>query len=299
MHPVTQVNTKNVKRLVPKWSFSFGVLDAQNTTPLIHDGVMYVTSSHGRTFAVDAKTGSMIWQYHHQLPEDVGKTMCCDIGNRGAALYGDKVFVATPDAHVVALDMKTGKPVWDVTLSDYKNSYTMTVAPLVVKGKVIVGLSGSGIPDPVFIEALDASTGKQVWRRYTIPSPGSRDPRPGIPIRTISSTGVRRPGSRVHTIRRSTRSLGYRQPEPRLGRRRRQGDNLYSNSTLALNPDSGAIKFHFQYTPFDVGISTVRTSTSSPISAGARSGCMVIAMASSTASIAPTASSSTARKSPR
>ena len=109
--PLNRVNTKNVKRLVPKWSFSFGVLDAQNTTPLIHDGVMYVTSSHGRTFAVDAKTGSMIWQYNHQLPEDVGKNMCCDIGNRGAALYGDKVFVATPDAHVVALDMKTDKPV--------------------------------------------------------------------------------------------------------------------------------------------------------------------------------------------
>jgi alcohol dehydrogenase (cytochrome c) len=94
--PLKQVNTRNVKRLVPKWTFSFGVLDAQNTTPLVHDGVMYVTSSHGRTFAVDAKSGSMIWQYNHQLPEDVGKYMCCDIGNRGAALYGDKVFVSTP-----------------------------------------------------------------------------------------------------------------------------------------------------------------------------------------------------------
>jgi len=100
--PLNQVSAKNVKRLVPKWSFSFGVLDAQNTTPLIHNGVMYVTASHGRTFAVNAKTGAMIWQYNHQLPEDAGKNMCCDIGNRGAALYGDKVFVATPDAHLHA-----------------------------------------------------------------------------------------------------------------------------------------------------------------------------------------------------
>ena len=170
--PLKQVNGSNVKRLVPKWTFSFGVLDAQNTTPLIHDGVMYVTSSHARTFAVDAKTGGMIWQYNHPLPEDVGKLMCCDIGNRGASLYGDKVFVATPDAHVVALEMKTGKKVWDVNLGDPKKAYTMTVAPLVVKGKVIVGLSGAEYPTRLFIEALDTETGKQVWRRYTIPAPG-------------------------------------------------------------------------------------------------------------------------------
>ena len=222
--PLTQVNTKNVKRLVPKWSFSFGVLDAQNTTPLIHDGVMYVTSSHGRTFAVDAKTGSMIWQYHHQLPEDVGKTMCCDIGNRGAALYGDKVFVATPDAHVVALDMKTGKPVWDVTLGDYKNSYTMTVAPLVVKGKVIVGLSGAEYPTRLFIEALDASTGKQVWRRYTIPAPGE----PGSETWGSDPDNLKYAGcvGLDHGFIRSGAQhdlLGYRQPEPRLGRRRSPG----------------------------------------------------------------------------
>src|SRR5579859_1594065 len=107
--PLKQVNTTSIKRLVPKWTFSLGNLDAQNTTPLVSDGVMYVTAAHGRTYAVDAKTGRMIWQYAHQLPEDAGKTMCCDIGNRGAALYKDKVYVATPDAHVVALDAKTGK----------------------------------------------------------------------------------------------------------------------------------------------------------------------------------------------
>jgi len=251
--PLNQVNTRNVKRLVPKWTFSFGVLDAQNTTPLIHNGVMYVTSSHGRTFAVNARTGSMIWQYNHQLPEDVGKNMCCDIGNRGAALYGDKVFVATPDAHVVALDMKTGKPVWDVGLGDYKNAYTMTVAPLVVKGKVIVGLSGAEYPTRLFIEALDANTGKQAWRRYTIPAPGE----PGSDTWGSNPDNLKYGGASAWITGSYDPALdtiywGTGNPNPDWDGVGREGDNLYSNSTLALDPDTGAIKFHFQYTPFDV-----------------------------------------------
>ncbi|MGH8598166.1 MAG: PQQ-binding-like beta-propeller repeat protein, partial [Gammaproteobacteria bacterium] len=251
--PLNQVNTRNVKRLVPKWSFSFGVLDAQNTTPLIHDGVMYVTSSHGRTFAVDARTGSMIWQYNHQLPEDVGKTMCCDIGNRGAALYGNKVFVATPDAHVVALDMKTGTVVWEVGLGDYKNAYTMTVAPLIVKGKVIVGLSGAEYPTRLFIEALDAESGQQVWRRYTIPAPGE----PGSDTWGSDPDNLKYGGASAwitgsYDPTFNTVYWGTGNPNPDWDGVGREGDNLYSNSTLALDADTGAIKFHFQYTPFDV-----------------------------------------------
>jgi alcohol dehydrogenase (cytochrome c) len=251
--PLKQVHTGNVKRLVPKWTFSFGVLDAQNTTPLIHNGVMYVTSSHGRTFAVDAKSGSMIWQYSHQLPEDVGKSMCCDIGNRGAALYGDKVFVSTPDAHVVALDMRTGKKVWDVTLGDYKKSYTMTVAPLVVKGKVIVGMSGAEYPTRLFIEALDANTGKQVWRRYTIPAPGE----PGSDTWGSDPDNLKFGGASAWITGSYDPALnlvywGTGNPNPDWDGVGREGDNLYSNSTLALDADNGSIKFHFQYTPFDV-----------------------------------------------
>ncbi|MSQ59114.1 MAG: PQQ-dependent dehydrogenase, methanol/ethanol family [Betaproteobacteria bacterium] len=248
-----QVNSKNVKRLVPKWSFSFGVLDAQNTTPLVHNGVMYVTSSHGRTFAVDAKSGTVIWQYNHPLPEDIGKTMCCDIGNRGAALYGDKVFVSTPDAHVVALDMKTGKKVWDVTLGDHKNAYTMTVAPLVVKGKVLVGLSGAEYPTRLFIEALDAETGKQAWRRYTIPEPGE----PGSDTWGSDLDNLKYGGASAwitgsYDPALNTVYWATGNPNPDWDGVGREGDNLYSNSTLALGADTGAIKFHFQYTPFDV-----------------------------------------------
>ena len=103
---LSQVNTSNVRNLVPKWIFSLGTLDAQNTTPVVHNGIMYVTAAHGRTYALDAEKGTEIWRYAHELPEGVGGNMCCDIGNRGVALFGDKVFVATPDAHVVALNMK-------------------------------------------------------------------------------------------------------------------------------------------------------------------------------------------------
>ncbi|SVE49115.1 uncharacterized protein METZ01_LOCUS501969, partial [marine metagenome] len=117
-----QINDSNVSRLVPKWIFSLGTLDAQNTTPVIHNGVMYVTASHGKTFALNAENGQEIWRYSHQLPEGVAGKMCCDIGNRGVAIYGDKVFVATPDAHVVALNKEDGSVIWDETIGDWEKA---------------------------------------------------------------------------------------------------------------------------------------------------------------------------------
>jgi alcohol dehydrogenase (cytochrome c) len=170
--PLSKITTGNVKKLVPVWSFSFGVLDAQNTTPLVVDGTMYVTSSHGHIFAVDAKTGTPVWQFAHPLPEGIGKMLCCDLGNRGAAIYKDKVYFTTPDAHVIALDRATGKVAWDVTVADWTKAYTMTVAPLVVKGKVVVGMSGGEYPTRLWIEALDAETGAEVWKHFNIPAPG-------------------------------------------------------------------------------------------------------------------------------
>lgn len=250
--PLSQVNTDTINRLVPKWTFSFGVLDAQNTTPLVHDGVMYATASHGRTFAIDARTGEEIWRYYDELPEGVAGKMCCDIGNRGAALYGDKVFVTTPDADVVALNAKTGEVVWHTNLGNWEDAYTMTVAPLVVKGKVIVGLSGAEYPTRLFIEALDAETGEQVWRRHTIPGPGE----PGHD--TWGSTDMAMHGgasawiSGAYDAELDTLYWGVGNPNPDWDGVNRPGDNLHSNSTLALNPDTGEIKHYFQYTPHDV-----------------------------------------------
>ncbi|MGI9336593.1 MAG: PQQ-dependent dehydrogenase, methanol/ethanol family [Gammaproteobacteria bacterium] len=250
--PLTQVNKDNIGRLVPKWTFSFGVLDAQNTTPIVNDGIMYATASHGLTFAIDARTGREIWRYAHAVEEGVAGVMCCDIGNRGVALYGDKVFVATPDAHVVALDYKTGEVQWDVTVGKWEDAVTMTVAPLVVKGKVIVGLSGAEYPTRLYIEALDTETGEQVWRRYTIPGPGE----PGHD--TWGTTDAAMHGGASAWITGSydpeldTLYWGVGNPNPDWDGTNRPGDNLYSNSTLAMNPDTGEIKFHFQYTPHDV-----------------------------------------------
>jgi alcohol dehydrogenase (cytochrome c) len=252
--PLAQVTTGNVKKLVPVWSFSFGVLDAQNTTPLVLDGVMYVTSSHGRIFAVDARTGTMKWMYAHPMPDDIGKMLCCDVGNRGAALYKDKVYYTTPDAHVIALNRETGKVVWDVVLGDYKKAYTMTVAPLVVKGKVVVGMSGAEYPTRLWIEALNADTGAQAWRRYTIPAPGepgsdtwgTQDPEAWkFGGGSAWITGAYDPALDIlywSTGNPNTDWDGFG----------RVWDNLYSNATLALDPDSGAIKFYYQYTPWDV-----------------------------------------------
>jgi alcohol dehydrogenase (cytochrome c) len=127
--PLAQIDASNAKKLSAQWSFSFGVLDGQTTTPIVNNGVMYVTSSWSKLFALDTKTGEMLWRYDHSLPEDVAKYACCDVVNRGVALYGDNVYLATLDLHVVALNAKTGKLVWDQKLGDYKEAYTFTVAP--------------------------------------------------------------------------------------------------------------------------------------------------------------------------
>jgi alcohol dehydrogenase (cytochrome c) len=250
--PLSRINTTNVRRLVPKWSFSLGTLDAQNTTPLVNHGVMYVTAAHSHIYAVDARTGRMIWKYAHPVAEGVGKVLCCDAGNRGAALYRDKVYFATLDAHVVALDAASGKVVWETTLADWSKAYTMTVAPLVVKGKVVVGMSGAEYPTRLFIEALDAESGKPVWRRYTIPAPGEPGHETWGPADMAKYGGASAwiTGSYDPDLDILYWSTGN--PNPDWDGEDRPGDNLYSNSTLALSPDTGEIKFHFQYTPHDV-----------------------------------------------
>jgi alcohol dehydrogenase (cytochrome c) len=252
--PLARINTRNVARLVPVYSFSLGTLDAQNTTPLVVDGVMYVTASHAKIYAVDASNGKELWQYAHPLPDDIGKMMCCDVGNRGAAVYGDKVFYATPDAHLIALDRQTGKELWKVQVGDWTKAQTMTVAPLVVKGKVVVGMSGAEYPTRLWIDAYDAETGRQAWRRYTIPGPGE----PGHDTWGDTDPDAWKYGGGSTWITGSydpdldTLYWSTGNPNPDWDGMGRKGDNLYTNATLALNPDTGDIKFYYQYTPWDV-----------------------------------------------
>ena len=168
--PLKQINARNVDQLVPAWSFSFGgeKQRGQEAQALVHDGVIYVTSSYSRFHALDAKTGKQIWMYEHRLPDDIRP--CCDVVNRGAAIYGDKVFFGTLDARMIALDRATGKVVWNEKFADHKVGYTMTGAPTVVKeknGRVLLvhGSSGDEFGVVGYLYARDPDTGEEVWAR--------------------------------------------------------------------------------------------------------------------------------------
>src|SRR5438046_3086641 len=161
--PLTQVNTKTVKSLVPAWSMSFGgeKQRGQESQPLIHNGKMFVTASYSRIFAIDAKTGEKLWKYEHRLPD--GIMPCCDVVNRGAALYDNLVIFATLDAQLVALDQDTGKIVWKEKIDDYAAGYSSTAAPLIAKGLLLTGVSGGEFGVVGRVEARDPKTGQLVW----------------------------------------------------------------------------------------------------------------------------------------
>src|SRR5262245_61154750 len=168
--PLTQITPANVSRLVPQWTFQTGTLGNFEATSLLRDSVLYVTGPQNVAWAIDARTGRQIWRYRRELPSDL--TACCGLVNRGFAMLGDKLFMVTLDAHLLALDMRTGNITWDATLEQYKNGYASTIAPIVVKDKVIVGAAGGEFGIRGFIDAYDAQTGKRAWRFYTIPAPG-------------------------------------------------------------------------------------------------------------------------------
>src|SRR3954464_1872073 len=165
---LTKLNKDNVRKLAPAWAFSFGgeKQRGQETQPLVHDGKIFVTGSYSRIYAVDAKTGRKLWEYNHRLPE--GILPCCDVINRGAALYGGLVIFGTLDGQLVALNQDTGKVVWKDTLGDYAAGVSITHAPIIAHGKVLAAIAGSEFGVVGKIEARDALTGKLVWSRPTI-----------------------------------------------------------------------------------------------------------------------------------
>src|SRR5438128_2792620 len=165
-----QINPANVKTLEQKWVFQAESLEKFETTPLVVDGIMYITQAPSDALALDAKTGRVFWIYRYYPAPDVKP--CCGSVNRGLAILGDTLFLATLDAHLVALDAKTGRPIWNVKVGNSNAGYAMTVAPLVVKDKVIVGVAGGEFGIRGFIAAYDVRTGKELWRFYTIPGPG-------------------------------------------------------------------------------------------------------------------------------
>ena len=247
--PLTQITPDNVSRLVPLWTFQTGVLGNFETTPLFRDNVLYVTGPVNTAWAIDARTGREIWRYRRELPANL--TACCGLVNRGFGALGDKLFMTTLDAHLLALDMRTGAVAWDVTMDDYKVGYSSTIAPLVVKDKVIVGVAGGEYGIRAFIDAYSAETGKRAWRFYTIPGAGE----PGN--QTWAGESWKTGGASVwvtgaYDAEQNLVMYGIGNPGPDYHSDSRKGDNLYSNSLVALDADTGRLRWHYQFTPHDL-----------------------------------------------
>jgi alcohol dehydrogenase (cytochrome c) len=265
--PIATLNKGNVKNLVPAWAFSFGgeKQRGQESQPLIHDGVMYVTASYSRAYAIDIKTGKEIWQYDARLPE--GILPCCDVVNRGGAIYGDNFYFGTLDARMVALNLKTGAVVWNKKIAEYKEGYSYTAAPLIVNGLVITGNSGGEFGIVGAVQARDAKTGDLVWERPVIEGHmGTLNGKPSTMTGTLNATW---PGDMWKTgggatwlggsydAETNTLVFGTGNPAPWNSHLRNagtpvdgnKGDNLYAASRLGIDPATGEIKWHYQTTP--------------------------------------------------
>lgn len=248
--PLAQVNQSNVKNLKAAWQLSFGVLDGQDSQAVAVNGTVYVTSSYNKVWSVDGATGKVNWKYERELPGDVFPKLCCDVVNRGVAVYKNKVYLATLDAHIVALDNATGKVVWDKKMGDYTYAETFTIMPMALRNKIIFGTAGAEYGVRGWIAAIDADTGAPVWKTYTIPGPGE----PGND--TWAGESWKYGGGSAWitgSYDKETNTLYWPvgNPGPDFDRHVRLGDNLFTNSNLALDPDTGKIRSYFNYTPND------------------------------------------------
>lgn len=244
--PLAKITDRNVGKLTLAWSFATGQTEGHQAPPIVNNGYMFVTTPGAQVIALDARTGEEIWRYKKELPAEM---LQLHPTNRGVALYGDKVYVATVDCHLVALDAKTGKVAWIKPVGDWKALQYMTLAPLAVKGKIMVGSSGGETGVRGFVAAFDAETGTEAWRTFTTAAPGEPggDTWPGDSHKngggSIWITGTYDPDTNL-----TYWGTGNPAPWPTEGRK---GDNLYTTSTIALDVDTGAIKGHHQYHPND------------------------------------------------
>ena len=257
---LTDVNAKTISRLVPAWSMSFGgeKQRGQESQPLVHNGKMFVTASYSRIFALDSKTGAKLWKYEHRLPE--GIMPCCDVINRGAALYDNLVIFGTLDAQLVALDQTTGKVVWREKIDDYSAGYSYSAAPLIAEGLLMTGLSGGEFGVVGRVEARDPKTGKLVWSRPTVE--GHMGTLNGQDNGITGTTNATWPGETWKTggatpwlggtydAKTGLAYFGTGNPGP-WNSHVRKGDNLYSASTIAIDVKTGKIVWHYQNTPND------------------------------------------------
>ncbi|MDO9460232.1 MAG: PQQ-dependent dehydrogenase, methanol/ethanol family [Alphaproteobacteria bacterium] len=247
--PIKSLDPAAAKKLKVAWSFPTGTTGQFEASPVIYGGVMYVTSSYNRVFALNAQTGELLWRYDYPLPE--GLRVCCGPANRGVAISGDLVLMGTLDAHLVALDRRTGNVKWNIEIVPYKDGFASTSAPLIVGDKAITGIAGGEYGIRGFFDAYDIATGKRLWRHYTVPAAGE----PGAESWTGDSAetgGAPTWTTGVYDMETDTLFWTTGNPSPDWNGDDRAGDNLYSNSIIAVDPATGVRKWHYQFTPHDV-----------------------------------------------
>ncbi len=260
--PLTSIDRANVKTLGVAWSFDLGSTRGVEATPLVVDGVMYVTASWSVVFALDAATGKQLWKYDPQVPGEWARHACCDVVNRGVAVWEGSVFVGTLDGRLVSLDAATGALNWEVLTIDRTRPYTITGAPRVVKGKVVIGNGGAELGVRGYVTAYDAKTGAQLWRFYTVPGdPSQPFENPALEVAAKTWTGewwkVGGGGTAWDSMAYDPEldllyvGTGNGSPWSRYERSPDGGDNLYLCSILALRPDSGSLAWYYQTTPGD------------------------------------------------
>ena len=268
-YPARQINTSNVHKLRPAWIFQTEVVETMETSPIVVDGVMYVTTAFSHAYALDAKTGQQIWHYRHNMGPVT--TFCCGPNNRGVAVYGDMVYLGTLDAKLVALDAKTGKQVWEQQIADPELGYSETMAPSAVNGKILIGTNGGEYGVRGFVKAYDAKSGELLWTFHTTAEDSvgvwathdatGRDmlrdidaekaalKELGDPYKTLGGGVWQNPAVDLETNRIFFMAGN---PSPDLDGSLRPGDNLYTNSLISVDLDTGEYVCHFQYIAHDV-----------------------------------------------
>lgn len=246
---LNEIDRTNVHRLQTAWIYQTRSTQKFEVSPLVVDGVMYISEPPSDATALDLRTGRPIWQYRRSLPP--GIVTCCGQVNRGVALLDDQVFLGTVDAHLVALDARTGRVRWEVEVAEHTEGYAITVAPLALDGKIIVGISGGEYGIRGFLDAYDPATGERLWRFWTVPGPGE----PGN--ETWSGDSWQRGGAPTWVTGAYDPELdllywGTGNPGPDFIGEVREGDNLYSESLIALDPDTGELVWYFQFLPHDI-----------------------------------------------
>ncbi len=268
-YPARQINTSNVKNLRPAWIFQTEIVESQETTPIVVDGIMYITTSFNHVYALDARTGQQIWHYKHKMGPIT--TYCCGPNNRGVAAYGDKVFMGTLDAKLVALDAKTGKLVWETQIADPELGYSETMAPTAVNGKIVIGTNGGEYGIRGFVKAFNADDGKLLWTFHTTAEDSTgvwaeKDATGRNMLRDIAAekAALKKLGDPYKTLGGGVwQNPAYDEdsnrlyfvvgnPSPDLDGSLRPGDNLYTNSLVAVDLDTGKYACHFQYIAHDV-----------------------------------------------